>query len=162
MDTFSRFDVSEWRGEDSLDWAGSVCRRKGLDQTTLDLWAFRGVPGESLRRMTLQDFCDLIGSVYGPLFHAEFEDYCRRREEGQRWRHKTGGSSPYSDHGGQFDLTSELPELDLTSEEIRDLDKYIVGGFQDMDLEGTQSYYDSVDSFPESVAQLSAGPPLPF
>ena len=34
--------------------------------------------------MSLQDFCDLVGTVYGPLFHAEFEDYCRRREEGER------------------------------------------------------------------------------
>ncbi|XP_050702920.1 ETS homologous factor-like [Eriocheir sinensis] len=184
MEAFSRIDVWEWRGEDTLDWAGSVCRRRGLDTHTVDLTHFRHTAGSHLQQMTQADFSDLVGGVYGPLFFAEFQDLCRKREEGKKWRQQCGGSSPYSDCGNfdlDFDLKSEfgsdLGDLDLTSEDIRDLDRYIldpndpslVGGMQDMDLGASSLGYDSIDSCPESVAQLSAASsspsslsPIPF
>ncbi|KAK4299241.1 hypothetical protein Pmani_028470 [Petrolisthes manimaculis] len=148
METFTRMDVTEWRGEDCLDWASSVCRRRGLDQTTVDLWAFRNTNGAQLANFSMKDFCSLVGLVYGPLFHDELQEFqCRVKKECV-----SGGGDSSMSYCGLDDA------LDLTSEDIKDLDRYIVGGLQGMDLEGAVSLqYDNLENTPESVMLLSTG-----
>ncbi|XP_053637645.1 transcription factor ast-1-like [Cherax quadricarinatus] len=104
IETFSKIDIGDWRGEDCLDWAGSVCKRRGLDQTTLDLWELRSTCGSNLLLYSCQDFCRLLGTVYGPLFYQEFcqlkEDrYTGGRKQQQQQLTLEGvGASSYSDY----------------------------------------------------------------
>lgn len=90
----------------------------------MDLWAFRNTNGTQLLSMSMEDFCSLVGHVYGPLFHDELQDFQRRQSK------ECGG-----DDGSSMSYCGLDEALDLTSEDIKDLDRYIVGGFQGIALE---------------------------
>ncbi|XP_071519515.1 ETS homologous factor-like isoform X2 [Panulirus ornatus] len=165
MEAFSKMNISDWRGEDCLDWAGSICRRRGLDQTTIDLWAFRNTCGSHLLQFSCQDFCYLIGNIYGPIFYEEFQEMKQEHNAGRKLQQ--GGASPYSDYASQDVAYDTTDSWDLTTEDIKDLDRYIrdspweplVGGLQDMDLleQSIPIPYESMESrTPEPVAQVSA------
>ncbi|XP_045596570.1 ETS-related transcription factor Elf-2 [Procambarus clarkii] len=166
IEAFSKMDVSDWRGEDCLDWAGSVCRRRGLDQTTVDLWVFRNTCGSLLLQYTCQDFCSLVGAVYGPVFHQEFTQMRHDRDAGELKYEETGSASPHVEYPWGTSDTLSADPWDLTNEDIKDLDRYIdasepadplSGGLQEMDLYEQSIYYGSASVTPEPVAQMSAG-----
>lgn len=161
MEAFERSEISEWQKEDSLDWASSVCRRNCIDQSTLDLWAFREYAGTDLLRFTRDDFCRLIGTLYGPLFHREFQDLNTQREQGKM----VGASnvfpstSSFSSYPAGLEEGYESDPWELSTEEFQDLDRYIPGpivnSFNDMDLQEQFQPIKSEDNLliPEPVLQ---------
>ncbi|XP_063592648.1 ETS homologous factor-like [Penaeus indicus] len=166
MEAFSKMEIHEWRGEECVDWAGSVCRRQGLDQTTVDLWAFRNTSGSLLQQYSLQDFCSLVGDIYGPLFYNELQAL-RKRSAGCRKAHESGMSL----YGGGDCSSPEMgypnDAWDLTSEDIQELDRYIrheeswdplVDSLQYMDLQEQFGpiKYEEPALCPEPVAMISA------
>ncbi|XP_064083091.1 ETS homologous factor-like [Macrobrachium nipponense] len=119
-------DVAYWMPQDCLDWAGSVCRKRGIDQSTVDLWAFKSYTGSDLLHFTCQDFSNIIGSIYGPLFQQEFAALYNKREQ-DKIQGAVGGCVPTY---GSFEYPTQESGYDsdpweLTSEDIKDLDRYI-------------------------------------
>lgn len=94
----------------------------------MDLCAFRNTNGAQLLHMSMEDFCRLVGHVYGPLFHDELQEFQRRQ------RKECDG-----DDGSSMSYCGLDDALHLTSEDIKDLDRYIVGGLQDIALENNVS-----------------------
>ncbi|XP_064083512.1 transcriptional regulator ERG-like isoform X1 [Macrobrachium nipponense] len=143
IEAFARTDISLWTPEDCLDWAGSICRKRGIDQSTVDLWSFRSHTGSDLLQFTSQDFSNLVGSIYGPVFHGEFTDLRHKREQGKMFgavggtapvssssssslvpHHQVAASSsPYDYPGSEAGYDSD--PLELTYEDIQELDRYI-------------------------------------
>ncbi|XP_066944878.1 ETS homologous factor-like [Macrobrachium rosenbergii] len=167
-DDYDRKDVAYWMPQDCLDWAGSVCRKRGIDQSTVDLWALKSYSGSDLLQFTPQDFSNIVGSVYGPLFHQELTVLFNKREQ-DKMQGAVGGCVPTY---GSYEYPTqeygyESDPWELTSEDIKDLDRYIhhqedgplAGSLSDLDfqeqflpiqLEGSQL-------IPEPVLQSSYG-----
>ncbi|XP_042235664.1 ETS homologous factor-like [Homarus americanus] len=184
IEAFSKMDIRDWRGEDCLDWAGSVCRRRGVDQSTLDLWSFKGTCGAHLLQYSCQDFCYLVGGIYGPLFYQEFIQLLQECQSGNnssssattKLHHratppKATSPLPYPSPDLSNDISLGSDHWDLTSEDIKDLDRYIqdpnaapadsytADGLQGMDFleQSVPIQYESLETTPESVAMVSAG-----
>ncbi|XP_042882364.1 ETS-related transcription factor Elf-5-like isoform X2 [Penaeus japonicus] len=64
--------ISEWEGKDCVDWANGVCHQLNIDSNIVNLWGFTELTGTQLLSFTYQDFCNLVGTVYGLSFYREF------------------------------------------------------------------------------------------
>ncbi|KAG7161187.1 ETSous factor-like 4 [Homarus americanus] len=113
IEAFSKMDIRDWRGEDCLDWAGSVCRRRGVDQSTLDLWSFKGTCGAHLLQYSCQDFCNNSSSSATTKLHHRATPP------------KATSPLPYPSPDLSNDISLGSDHWDLTSEDIKDLDRYI-------------------------------------
>ncbi|XP_064083703.1 ETS homologous factor-like [Macrobrachium nipponense] len=168
IETFARTDIVHWTPEDCLDWAGSVCRKRGIDQSTLDLWAFKSYTGSDLLHFTCQDFSNIIGSIYGPLFQQEFAALYNKREQ-DKMQGAVGGCAPTY---GSYEYPTQESGYDsdpfeLTSEDIKDLDRYIhhqaddplAGSLSDLDFQEQflPLKFEGSQLIPEPVMQCSFG-----
>lgn len=68
--------------QECLEWAESVCRRCGLDRSTVDLWPFSSTTGTSLLQFTHQHLCHILGPQHGHLFHRELQALIKRTARG--------------------------------------------------------------------------------
>ncbi|XP_068212737.1 ETS homologous factor-like [Palaemon carinicauda] len=167
---FGWTNIEHWTSQDCLDWAGSVCRRRGIDQSTVDLWSFRNHTGSDLLQFTTQDFSNLIGSIYGPLFHQEFSVLYNKREQDKSQGAVGGYALPLASYEyptQESTSTYETDPWELTSEDIKDLDRYInqkdydplTDCLSDMDLQEQflPIQWEGTPMIPEPVLQTSLG-----
>ncbi|ROT77122.1 ETS factor [Penaeus vannamei] len=72
--------VSEWDGKECVAWASSVCRRRGLDQSAVDLYFFGTLSGGLLLQFSPQDFSIRLGNAVGRMFYEELQDLVHKHE----------------------------------------------------------------------------------
>ncbi|XP_068212749.1 ETS homologous factor-like isoform X2 [Palaemon carinicauda] len=169
IESFARTDISQWTPEDSLDWSCSVCRKRGIDQSTVDLLLFRNYTGSDLLQFSLLDFSNIVGSVYAPIFHGEFADIRCKKEQGpgassssSTLSFSSPPSTSYQHPGTETGYESGI--LELTCEDIEELDRYIhhpdyEGGAAGGDLTLPEQFLpikmEDMQYIPESVIQSS-------
>ncbi|KAG7161186.1 ETSous factor-like 3 [Homarus americanus] len=123
---FPAVDVRDWGGNECVQWAESVCEALGVDKASLDLWStFSSRTGTHLLQLSQQNFSQLLGPQYGPIFHSQLQTLRKRRGNGNSY--DLGGAS-YSPAAISYDFSTspyDLESWELTNEDFKDLDRYI-------------------------------------
>lgn len=143
--SFQTVNIVDWGGEECLEWAESVCRRCGIERSTVDLWHLSSTTGSSLLQYTEQYFCHTLGPQHGRLFHRELQALIKRSARGKK---KVGGRLRGEASGVSYPTSSPASSCDpdswdFTSDDFKDLDRYIsdetwdplVGNLQGLDLQ---------------------------
>ncbi|XP_069990284.1 ETS homologous factor isoform X1 [Penaeus vannamei] len=86
--------VSEWDGKECVAWASSVCRRRGLDQSAVDLYFFGTLSGGLLLQFSPQDFSIRLGNAVGRMFYEELQDLVHKQNIRESDSHDSGDEAP--------------------------------------------------------------------
>ncbi|XP_066944876.1 ETS homologous factor-like [Macrobrachium rosenbergii] len=129
--SFGRIPIADWQGEDCVDWADAVCRKRGIDPASISSWDFRNSTGATLLQFSPEHFSAFVGDRYGEVFFQELQAL-RRKYNGKNISKPvaSAGAYGYTAPGeGLFSATSEVYQdskdiFSYTTEDIKDLAQY--------------------------------------
>ncbi|XP_064083705.1 ETS homologous factor-like [Macrobrachium nipponense] len=130
--SFRKIPVGDWRGEDCVDWADAVCRKRGIDPASISTWDFRNSTGATLLQFSPEHFVAFVGDRYGEVFFQELQALWRKGNNGKSISKPASseGAYGYTAPGeGLFLATSGAYQdskdiFSYTTEDLKDLAQY--------------------------------------